>query len=95
MDCSPPASSVHGDSPGKNPGVGCHALLQGMDLPDPGIEPRSPALQADSLPLRQWGSPWNVRTHYIYTLYTYSHIHNTDQYMLRLGGLIEKPAAHC
>ena len=42
-------SSVHGDSPGKNTGVGCHALLQG-DLPSPGIEPRSSALQADSLP---------------------------------------------
>ena len=28
-DCSPPGSSVHGDSPGKNTGVGCHALLQG------------------------------------------------------------------
>ena len=25
MDCSPPGSSVHGDSPGKNTGVGCHA----------------------------------------------------------------------
>ena len=24
------------------------------DLPDPGIEPRSPALQADSLPLQRW-----------------------------------------
>ena len=24
---SPPGSSVHGDSPGKNIGVGCHALL--------------------------------------------------------------------
>ena len=29
MDCSPPSSSVHRDSPGKNTGVGCHALLQG------------------------------------------------------------------
>ena len=29
-DCSPPGSSVHGDSPGKNTGVGCHALLQGI-----------------------------------------------------------------
>ena len=28
MDCSPPGSSVHGDSPGKNTGVGCYALLQ-------------------------------------------------------------------
>ena len=27
-DCSLPGSSVHGDSPGKNTGVGCHALLQ-------------------------------------------------------------------
>ena len=32
-----------------NTGVGCHALLQ-ADLPDPGNEPRSPALQTDSLP---------------------------------------------
>ena len=30
MDCSPPGSSAHGDSPGKNTGVGCHALLQGI-----------------------------------------------------------------
>ena len=28
MDYSPPGSSVHGDSPGKNTGVGSHALLQ-------------------------------------------------------------------
>ena len=27
------------------------------DLPDPGIEPTSPALQADSLPLNHLGSP--------------------------------------
>ena len=32
MDCSPPGSSVHGGSPGKNNGVGCHALLQGIFL---------------------------------------------------------------
>ena len=36
------------NSPGKNTGVGCHALLP-EDLPNPGIEPGSPALQADSL----------------------------------------------
>ena len=29
MDCSPPVSSPW-DSPGKNTGVGCHALLQGI-----------------------------------------------------------------
>ena len=30
MNCSLPGSSVHGNSPGKNAGVGCHALLQGI-----------------------------------------------------------------
>ena len=88
VDYSLPGSSVHGNSPGKNTGVGCHFLLQGIfptqgsnlrllhwqvdssslshqesprilegqpnsfpgDLPDPGIELGSPALQVDSLP---------------------------------------------
>ena len=30
MDCSLPDSSDHGDSPAKNIGVSCHALLQGI-----------------------------------------------------------------
>ena len=30
VDCSPRGSSVYGDSPGKNTGVGCHTLLQGI-----------------------------------------------------------------
>ena len=30
MDCSPPGSSVNGIFPGKNTGVGCHFLLQGI-----------------------------------------------------------------
>ena len=30
MDCSPPGSSVHGDSPGKNTGSGLPSLLQGI-----------------------------------------------------------------
>ena len=38
MDCSLPGSSVHGDSPGKNTGVGCHALLQGI-FPTQGLNP--------------------------------------------------------
>ena len=49
MNCSPPGSSVCGDSPGKNTGVGCHAPPPPGDLPDPGIELGSPALQVDSL----------------------------------------------
>ena len=46
MDCSLPSSSVHGDSPGKNTGVGCPPP---GDLLNSGIKPRSPALQANSL----------------------------------------------
>ena len=30
MDCLPPGSSVHRNSPGKYTGVGCHAFLQGI-----------------------------------------------------------------
>ena len=41
MDCSPPGFSVHGDSPGKNTGVGCHALLQGIS-PTQGSNPGLP-----------------------------------------------------
>ena len=44
------------DSPGKNIGVGGHALLQG-NLPNPGTEPGSPALQADSFPAEPPGKP--------------------------------------
>ena len=37
-DCSPPGSSVHGDSPGMDTGVGCHVLLQGI-FPTQGSNP--------------------------------------------------------
>ena len=38
MDCSLSGSSVHGDSPSKNTGVGCHALLQRI-FPTQGSNP--------------------------------------------------------
>ena len=41
MDCSPPGSSVHEDSPSKNPGASCHALLQGI-VPTQGLNPGLP-----------------------------------------------------
>ena len=37
-DCSPPSSSVRGDSPGRNSGVSCHDLLQGI-FPIQGLNP--------------------------------------------------------
>ena len=56
MDYSPPDSSVHGNSPGKDTGVGCHALLQGIFS----TQRSNPCLlhwQANFLPLRHQGSP--------------------------------------
>ena len=53
MDSNPPGSSVHGTlqasklKPFPSPG----------DLPDPGIEPRAPALLADSLRSEPPGKP--------------------------------------
>ena len=44
----PPGSFVHGYSPGKNTGAGLPCPSPD-DLPNLGIEPRSPALQVDSL----------------------------------------------
>ena len=41
MDCSPPGSSIHGDSPGQKTGMGCHALLQGI-FPTQGLDPGLP-----------------------------------------------------
>ena len=47
MDCSPPGSSVGFSRQGYWSGL---PFPSPGDLPNPGIEPRSPALQADSLP---------------------------------------------
>ena len=49
MHCSPPGSSVRG-LPCPAPG----------DLPNPGIEPRFPTLQVDSLPFEPPGKPKNT-----------------------------------
>ena len=54
MDCSP------WNSPGQNTGVGSQPFPSPEDLPNPGIEPRSPALQANSLPAEPQGKPKNT-----------------------------------
>ena len=57
MNCSLPGSSVHGDSPGKNIGVDCHALLQGI-LPSQGSNPGIPHCRCILYHLSHQGSPW-------------------------------------
>ena len=55
IGCSPPGSSVHGIFQAR--------ILEWIAIPssrgssNPGIEPRSPALQADSLPSEPPGKP--------------------------------------
>ena len=56
MDCSPPGSSVQGDSPGKNTGVGCHALLQGI-FPTQGSNPSTLHCRQILYHLSHQGSP--------------------------------------
>ena len=65
VDCSPPGSSIHGipqakilELPFPSPG----------DLPNPGIEPGSPALQADALTSKPPGKPLQC---YSYVQYYY------------------------
>ena len=56
MDCSPSGSSVHGDTPGKNTGMGCHALLQGI-IPTQGLNPGLPHCRRILYQLSHQGSP--------------------------------------
>ena len=49
MDCSPPGSLVHRTLQAR--------ILEQVAIPDPGIEPVSSTLQADSLPLIHQGRP--------------------------------------
>ena len=56
MDCSPPGSSVLGDSPGQNTGVGFHALLQGI-FPTQGLNPGLPHCRRILYRLGHQGSP--------------------------------------
>ena len=60
MDCSTPGSAVHGFSRQEYwSGLPCPPP---GNLPDPGIEPGSPALQVDSLPSEPPGKPKEWQT---------------------------------
>ena len=55
MDCSPPGSSVHKDSPGKKIRVSCHGPLQGI-FPIQGSDPGLPYCRWILYHLRHQGS---------------------------------------
>ena len=58
MDCSPPGFSVLGDSQARI--LEWVSMPSSKDIPNPGIKPRSPALQVDSLPIEPPGKPQNT-----------------------------------
>ena len=57
MDYCPPGTSVHGDSPGKNTGEGCHTLLQGI-FPTQESNPGLPHCRQVLYCLSHQGSWW-------------------------------------
>ena len=71
VDCSLPGCSVHSDSPGKNTGLGCHALLQGI-FPTQGSNPGLPHCRWILYHLSHQGSPrileWVAYTRLIKTI---------------------------
>ena len=62
MDCGPPGSSVRGISQARM--LECVVISFSVDLSDPGIEPMSPALQANYLLL--WTK---LRTFWIFPIW--------------------------
>ena len=88
MDCSPPGSSLHVILQAKILEL---PLPSPEDLPDQGIKPRSPALQADSLPNEPPGKPhqhlsscWrNLNMHISSFLFLYTpKVNFTNQHLL-------------
>ena len=89
MDCSPPGYCVHGFSRQEHwSGL---PFPSPANLPDPGIKPMSPALQADSLVLSH--QTVIIDIYILYTLYTYKlyvfknfiYINYKDIYILVFG----------
>ena len=56
INCSPPGSTVHGDSPGKNTSMDCHALLQGI-FPTQRLNPGLPHCRRILCCLNHQGKP--------------------------------------
>ena len=70
MDCNPLGSSVHGGSPGKNTGMGCHAILQGIFL----TQKLNWSLLHCRQILNQLSYPGSIFNPYI-CIYIYTHTH--------------------
>ena len=90
MDWNQPGSFVHGDSPGKNSGVGCHAFLQGI-FPTQGLNPGLPHCRQILYHLSHQGSPRILR----WVAYPFprgtSRLRNQTSVSCIAGGILGKP----
>ena len=75
VDRSPPGSSVHGGSPGKNTGVVCHALLQGI-FPTQGLNLHLSFIGRSVV--YHWRHLGSLLTHKFETLSQSSHIQREE-----------------
>ena len=75
MDCSPLGSSVHGDSLGKNIGLVCHNLLQGI-FPTHGLNPGLPHCRQIPYQFSHQGSPTHkiLSTNYLCPIIDFSEL---------------------
>jgi len=84
MYYSPPDSSVHEDSPGKNIGVGCYALLQRI-FPTQGSNPGLPHCRRILYQLSYEESPWGVFCLFVFCFFFFPQILRTEVICLSLS----------
>ena len=99
MDHSPPGSFVHGNSPSKKTGVGCHTLLQGI-FPTKGSNPHVLSLihwQVGSLPLVPPEKPHSALVLYKYgiTVANFKQLLKQVNKQVIYGGVLLKLRAWC
>ena len=92
MGCSPPGSSVHGDSPGKNTGVRCHALFQAI-FPTHGSNPGLPYCRQILYLLSHLRSPMYVGSYTSIIILSVNGL-NAPTKRHRLAGWIKKNKTH-
>ena len=86
MNCTPPGSSVHGDSPGKNTGVGCLSILQGI-FPTQGSIPGLPHCRWILYHLSHQGNPKKLSKKILETDQTHREVFIQEKLLRDLHGV--------
>ena len=83
MDCTPQGSSVNGDSSGRNTGVNCHFLLQGI-FPTQGLNPGLPQCRWILYHLSHLGSPQGRATREDRQTDTHTHTYTHTRWIITM-----------